>query len=264
MSIRFYVQADDELVITAQTRQSGVGIMVTAYLVTVDAKRVLMSHRFALSGAGAIDTFRMRPGAGLIETLQASISTGTVRQGQVAVQANVQRASGGESLFGAVSRIGFPSTNTPSQLLMESSDMGGFSGWYPVGVLGSDPAAGSEITETVPAGVLWRLRHLRTQFTADAAVASRRPLLLIDDGSNIFYSMPVFADITAGQTRHILAGFYGQVPSVVQDRSVIGLPDDLTLFPGWRVRTATVNMQAGDDYGAPHLLLDECLSLVGY
>lgn len=259
-----YVELMDEIVVRAQTRVTGVTLALTAYQATGEGQRLVAYHLMSLSGAGLINTFRFRPGRTLLETCQLGIYSGTVRRGQVAAVVSVERSSGSDAFHGAASGVVYPSTNAPVQASFGDASSGGDGGWYPLAISGTDPGPGAEIVETVPVGVEWDYQHLFTTFVADAAVANRRPLLILDDGTNIYYSVPVSSDITAGQTRIILHGDYGQIPGITQDRSFLGLPGSLRLQAGWRIRTATVNLQAGDDYQTPRVLVRERLTLVGY
>ena len=124
-------------------------------------------------------------------------------------------------------------------------------------ITGTDPAAGAEVTETVPTNARWRLVFARAILVTDATVANRRCNWLIDDGVNTFVAADDAYDQTASTTiSHCL--------SAIQVRGGIGtdvntqLPSvPLFLFQGWRVRTSTTNLQAGDNYGAPRLLVEE-------
>jgi len=125
-------------------------------------------------------------------------------------------------------------------------------------ITGTDPAAGSEITETVPTNARWRLRGIRFELATSADVADRRVLLIIDDGASVFTAIVVEAIQTADLTRAY--NFYSIAPreSVFTVGNIESpLPEDLMLLQGWRIRTSTVNLQAADDYGAPQRLVDE-------
>jgi hypothetical protein len=123
------------------------------------------------------------------------------------------------------------------------------------------PAAGAESITVIPAGKAWRVMSFIATLTADATVANRLPSLVIDDGTNVlvrvFASTNVtaaqsvlFSAITAGVNSSGLAGVgLGSVPLLD--------PMFLVLQPGWRIRTLTTAIVAGDQWGIARLVVDE-------
>lgn len=57
-------------------------------------------------------------------------------------------------------------------------------------IVGANPAAGAEVSETVPAGETWCLLGVRVTLVTSATVATRQPILTLDDGTNIFFENP--------------------------------------------------------------------------
>jgi len=125
-------------------------------------------------------------------------------------------------------------------------------------IVGTDPAPGNQITETVPTGARWRLLTFRAQLTTNATVVDRLVFLGFDTGTQVVWvSVPVFSQ-SASQTwgYHWAAG--------LQARSLAGaqicqdaLPDYVVLPAGFVIRTITAGMQAGDDWEAPNYLVEE-------
>lgn len=127
-------------------------------------------------------------------------------------------------------------------------------------IAGTNPAAGAEISETVPTGTRWHISAVRISLVTDGTAANRTFQLVFDDGAS-----PSFADIitqtaqTAGTTRV----YFFTLDLPVMELAVVGnllypLPSELWLPEGFRMRTVTTNLQAGDDYGAPEFLVEEC------
>jgi hypothetical protein len=118
-------------------------------------------------------------------------------------------------------------------------------------VTGADPAAGAEISVTVPAGFSWRLTAVSATLVTDATAATRRVGLLLDDGATQLWA----AQATDGQAASLTRGYsWPNLGSyVVAQTTTIGIPgpDGFFLRSGSRVRTATVNFQAGDNWGVP-------------
>lgn len=119
-------------------------------------------------------------------------------------------------------------------------------------ITGTDPAAGVEISETVPAGARWELLTLRAPLVTGAAAGTRRPRLTIDDGTTGYVFIPSPGTVGANDTRN----FYwtaGLAQDTVFDtgQNIAGLPTPLLLLAGHRIATDTSSIQAGDNYAAP-------------
>jgi hypothetical protein len=71
---------------------------------------------------------------------------------------------------------------------------------------GNNPAAGAEISESVPAGVRWLLKTFTFVLVASAAAANRSPILTIDDGATVIFETGSNVLQTASQTAKYRAG----------------------------------------------------------
>lgn len=126
-------------------------------------------------------------------------------------------------------------------------------------ITGTDPAAGSEIVETVPTNARWRLYGIRFTLVTDATVATRRVTLNVDDGATVGLQLWNANGQTAGLTFLYESHQVGHQAAAVSSREFIPLAAAIDLFQGWRILTSTVNIQAGDNYGAPILYVEEWL-----
>lgn len=126
-------------------------------------------------------------------------------------------------------------------------------------IVGTNPAAGVEIAETVPTAARWRLRTFNYTLVASGAAANRRPVLTIDDGANILWEAFTNVAQTLGQTVKYRAGV--GVPFLLYDTLAyqVPLPAEFVLLAGSRIRTVTAAIDAGDDYAAPIYNLEEWL-----
>jgi hypothetical protein len=124
----------------------------------------------------------------------------------------------------------------------------------------ADPAAGAEVSVSVPVGARWRVESFHGQLTTDATVANRRPVLILDD-SGAFQVARVASSATqaASLTMNYMWNRGVSVDPVVTEQGQGLLPTDGTLISGWRIRTSTFNLQAADDWAAPQLLVREWL-----
>lgn len=121
---------------------------------------------------------------------------------------------------------------------------------------GSNPSAGAEVTVTVPAGEYWVLYCVQLALVSSSTVATRNVELQIDDGTTTF-----FRNVDrAGQAASLTQNYTWACDLGYRDATAavggvnIGIPC-FTLGPGYRVRTVTNNLQAGDDFAAPVLLV---------
>lgn len=124
-------------------------------------------------------------------------------------------------------------------------------------IQGTVPAAGAEISESVPSGVRWRLLSIFYSLQASAAVANRISTVTIFDG---VHSTDVFgpgitqtAGILLTYTNAKYANPVGALPGIGNRTS---LPD-IILPPTWAFKTLTAGLQAGDQYSAPQYVVEE-------
>jgi hypothetical protein len=130
-----------------------------------------------------------------------------------------------------------------------------------VSVTGTTPGAGSEINETVPAGVIWQLKTFIYKLTTSATVANRTSHLIIDDGANVLLnSASVIAQVASNGLTYN-TGDDAFSLTVADNMVWLQSVASLRLLPGYRLRTLTTNLQAGDQYTAPQYLVTEWLAL---
>lgn len=128
-------------------------------------------------------------------------------------------------------------------------------------VLGTNVAANTELSDTVPADKVWQLLAVSVALV-QGATQTPQPILVLDDGSVVFYES--FGSTTAqavsttcrytwapGMT---LTGLIGATTNV---HSCAPLPAGLMLMPGYRIRTVTVGIGANSDYAAPQFYVAE-------
>lgn len=125
-------------------------------------------------------------------------------------------------------------------------------------VTGTDPAAGAAVSEAVPANARWRLLSILITLATDATVLDRRFYLAIDDGATEF-----FRSYSAAVQAASLARSYNLFPQATREAAFIynsiqmPISSDLFMFQGWRLLGNAVNIQAGDDFAAPILVVEE-------
>jgi len=137
-------------------------------------------------------------------------------------------------------------------------------------VTGTNPAAGTQVSETVPTNVMWKL-HSFSVVLATAVGSSIEPALVIDDGTgaNRRYGARLGATQGASVTRtHLYVLEAGnQIPDASRaftmtdtDTVIVSQCPGAGYLPeGYRIRTAVVggSLAAGDDYAAPIFQVEE-------
>lgn len=156
-------------------------------------------------------------------------------------------------------REGFFTTNTPLSCASAVSMLPLDGPGCLRSISGATPGAGAEISETVPTNARWEPLSFRALLTASATVANRFPQLILDDGVNELQRVAVNAAITASQAVPITwaAGF----PTATQQAGFIEpLPVNGRVGAGYRLRTTTVALQAGDQYSGVQYLMREWMT----
>lgn len=126
-------------------------------------------------------------------------------------------------------------------------------------VVGSAPAAGAEILESVPTNARWIMRSVRLVLTTSSTVATRMVQIVLDDGTNAFH----YVESPVGQLLSTVVNYAcGDYPSfaLASPGTINRLPlPPMALREGYRFRTNTIGLQAGDSYAAPVYTVEEWL-----
>lgn len=116
----------------------------------------------------------------------------------------------------------------------------------------ADPAAGAEVSFTIAAGNYLELRSVVFQLVTTAGGSARQVTLLLDDGTNVFARITTPVTQAASLTYNYTFATAGVNASALANTDVlVTLPSGLVLGAGFRVRTSTLNIAGGDNYGAP-------------
>jgi hypothetical protein len=131
--------------------------------------------------------------------------------------------------------------------------------WLKRLVSGADPGAGVEISVGVAPGRLWVVYAVRFRLVADATVATRTVGITIDDGTTVFYEAVATPTQVAGETLDYTFSTAAFAQGTAARRGAGVLYSPCVMYRGWFLRTLTQNLQAGDNFGAPVLLVDELM-----
>lgn len=119
----------------------------------------------------------------------------------------------------------------------------------PRSIGGTTPAAGADISDSVPANAKWGVVSAFFKLVTSAAVANRTLVFVIDDGVNIVQTVVINIVIPAVTTWNISIG--QTLQNITLPASGVAnacMPLGVNLFPLWRLRTLTTGLQAGDQY----------------
>ena len=138
---------------------------------------------------------------------------------------------------------------------------GGASGGDIVTYTGSDPAANTEWTETVPSGKVWRLLAIRATLVTSATVAARRAGVTITDGTNTLYKGNDESTQAASLTHNYnIASQNSRAVQDVEHYIPLPFPEDLLLPAGYVIASTTLLRDATDNWGAPVFMVEEFTS----
>lgn len=254
-----YVTGDDFLLITSINTVASVRLALGGRMVGATGR----PHHFADSHVATADrvaaTSVMRLGEGWLQEITLGVTGATPQFGQTFARVDLVRGDGpGRTAHGtliqgpltAVQRRAWPGSPLEFTLGLPGAIRS---------LTGTDPAAGAEISETVPTGARWRFISLRVSFTTDATVANRTPALAFDDGTNVFAQAAPNVNQAAGATfvHHYLAVGVNHAQTSLSAQT--STPPNLILPAGFRLRTITGALQVGDNFAAPQYLVEEWL-----
>ena len=121
----------------------------------------------------------------------------------------------------------------------------------------STPAAGVEISVTVPAGVKWRIQDVAFLFTTDATAVDRTPTVRITATSLFLITKATI--LHGASSARVYIYNWTSINEAAIDVAGITFTNltDVWVPEGSVIATNTVNLQAGDAFTAPTLIVEE-------
>jgi hypothetical protein len=256
-----YLGRNDRIFI--RTHNAGTGVTIGIRARTMEPDGSIKEHAWTTvpTTARVLSTDSFDVGEAVLVGLTARAEAGTVRRGQCFVQLGIARGGTLVSELSTVLISGYVTGDGlvawPGGTLRDSVDGPGMLR----SVTGTNPGAGSQVSETVPTNTRWLLRALRMSLVTSAVVAVRRVHVIVDDGATTQLEVTAGDSQAASLTQLYHAGSWGYAPALADTVAVIPMPPDVWLLQGWRVRTTLTNGDAGDDFGAPQLLVEEWIEV---
>ena len=255
-----YISPNEVIVVDSWGAVSGLTLLIMGRFMLPDGSMTTISYSHVPNTDRSIKTEAFPLGEGFLYALRVDPQIAGARRGQCYVRVSISRSTFTSDAIMAhlisdyVTDTFMPSW--PSGILQDSLAGAGILR----SVLGTNPAAGAEISETVPTNARWALRGLAAQLVTDATAGTRTVTLTIDDGAT------VLLQVISGTTQAVsLTRNYRFVPNYPSVGNTVGtfialpLPDPLYLLQGWRIITVTNALSAGDNWGAPQMLVEEWL-----
>jgi hypothetical protein len=252
-----YLTGEDHLRVRSLNSAAGVTLAVEGRQFTVDNvfKPFRERHVPNTNRTAATSTFHL--GEGWLVDLQVRASGGTPRRGECFVVVELIR--------------GFTGDVQPATTLIQGYVLDTSSRAWPASPLelstegpgnlrtitGTDPGAGVEITETVPTNARWRLIGMGVNLVTDATAGNRTVTISVDGGGTAFAAAIASLAQTATQTTPYFFAEYGVVTAVAQVLVMVPLPTSVLLSQGGRIKTLTIGLVAGDNWGAPTYEVEE-------
>ena len=256
---RVYLSLDDRLYIRSRNSLTAVTLRLAGRLLTPEGDIVPFNfeHTPATDRTASLESFQL--GEGFLLSAVVFPSVGAPTRGQTFVELGFLRGLDAAASIVDVLAKDYVAENEPvafpgSPIRPSVEGRGAIRS-----ITGTDPAAGTEISETVPTDARWQVKAFAATFVSDATVANRFPSILFDDGTNTYFRAGGLDAHAASTTRE-----YHWAPGLNDDVSrpellTQALPIGLYLPAGHRIRSSTPNIVAGDNYGAPQFLVEEWL-----
>jgi hypothetical protein len=256
-----YIGRDDTLVAWGATSVASNGLQIDARILTPDGEIRPSSFQFAFANDRVAHAISFDLVEGFLLSLTVGTLTSPVRRGELFAQLWLARG-------------GLPNSFVFDQLLAAYVTSNVQIGWPPGlyesslsghgkmrHIVGTDPAAGVEISETCPTNTRWRLIGFNYTLVTSAVAGNRISQLFIDDATNAGVRGLPAATQAASLTNSYQYGAFGAQPATLGTLQIGILPPDVYVSAGGRIRTVTTALDAGDNYSAPVYCVEEWLDV---
>jgi len=260
---QYLFTAEDQIQI--DTLGSVANLVLTISGAMLGARLQLLPFAFTVvpTSSRSVGTTRVTVDSGWLQHIRIVVTTGAPILGQTFVWIRICRGGTTNALVLGTIASGYVTASTDlywpggtTQLPLDGEGAA-------LRIAITNPAAGADWSVTVPTGARWELVSASMLYTASAVAANRQPRLTVDDGTNIVFEGPSVAAITAGLAIRESwgAGAGGPVSADITTGGAVssGLPNDLYLEGGWRVRSSTGAIDGGDTWTAGSLYVREWL-----
>jgi hypothetical protein len=254
-----YIGKDDCLFITTYASAAALRVDVRGRILLGNGRATVLEFSNVPNSNRTANTTLFALGEGWMLNLAIFLGSGACKRGQCYVVVGLAQGLETSHLKHTIIAQGYVGTGVnqawPGNRLEQPTEG---AGWVRR-VSGTNPAAGVEVHEAVPTGARWRLLSLFETLVTSATVANRRPVFLFGDASSFTFFNASAPVVQAAS----LTVFYCASPGLAFDtapdatRVNLGIPTSMLLGAGFTIDTLTTNLQAGDDWIAPSMLVEE-------
>lgn len=254
-----YVTGEDALCCTVFNAAAGVTVTVTGRILEFgDVRPKPFAQTLTPATDRSASVVRYSIGDGWLLNAQVLVSSGTPGIGQTFARLSLVRGTTSNALDLFTLAAGYVTAKMPlsypgSGVLASVEGAGALRS-----ITGATPAAGGEISETVPTGARWELLALTATLTPSGTVANRDPTLVFDDGANVYAKSDMHINEPTGSV-WINTWFQGANSAGTLQASAAQAPIGigLRLAAGHRIRTSTIAIQVADQWSAIQYLVRE-------
>jgi hypothetical protein len=254
-----YVTGEDALCLTVFNAAAGVIVTVTGRMQLLGEDRPKpFSQPLTSATDRSASTARFAIGEGWLLNAQVVVTTGTPAAGQTFARLSLCRGTTSNALELFTLAANYITAKMPlsypgSPVLGSTEGAGALRS-----ITGSTPAAGAEVSETVPTGARWELLTFATLFTTSAAAAHRVPQLVLDDGALTLFRVGAGLNQAASLAQR-RSWFQGAPAPYLDNASNVPLPlpGNIRLPAGARIKTITAAIDAADQYSVVQYLVRE-------
>lgn len=258
----FYFMGDDRIRLTSWNALASVTLVLTGRFLHLDGRIEPFSEVHTPATNRTATTSVFGRAEGWLTDLAIIVTGATPQRGQTYVRVDVVRGVGAvdvvlstllQGYVTATKRVAYPTSPLEDSLAGQGCLRS---------ITGTNPAAGAEITETVPTGARWRFMGLCATLTVDGTVANRNVNLFFDDGANVYAKAGVNFNQTATTAFQYAFDNVGQTFVQTSINAQVSTPPNIFMAAGHRLRTSTGALQGADDWGAPQYAVEEWLEAI--
>lgn len=254
-----YVTGEDALACTVFNAAAGVTVTITGRTLELgDVRPKPFSQTLTPATDRSASVIRFGIGDGWLLNVQVIVSSGTPAIGQTFARLSLVRGTTSNALDQFTMAAGYVSAKIPlsypgSTVLASIEGSGALRS-----ITGATPAAGAEISETVPTGARWELLAFFALLTTSAAPANRVPQLVIDDGTSTLFRIGGALNQAASLAQR-RSWYQGAPAPFLDNANNVGmpLPSAIRLPAAARIKTITAAIDVADQYSTVQYLVRE-------
>lgn len=253
-----YIQKEDRLLFTVLNASGGGGeVDISARILLETGDIIPFRSQFLFLSSSAPQTLAIDLTEGFLLSIAIETPTINIVRGSLLCIVTLIRGVGGIAFTDAVLIQDYVTTTTkvgwPSGVIAQGKS--GFGATNNITV--AAPAAGAELSFGATLHTASMLHSIFFTLTTAVAAANREVTLVLDDGTTPITQIPSgFTQLASLSHSYCFALGVTQFAGAQVLLHVAPVPP-VQLFPGWRIRTLTTNLQAADQYSAAKMFLEQ-------